>query len=110
MKSQLFAASLGYLALVACGDKTSTSELAHSPVPQHACTNDAHTKHDAALVQVQKAYDADAAACYELLDAHLYLPVSLCLKAAESARKEALAKAELALELDLAACEEVPAL
>lgn len=84
----------------------SATALASSPVPHHSCSASAYAAHDTALVNASKAFEADAAACYELLDAGHYMGVSLCLKAAESSRRESVKDADLALSLALATCEE----
>jgi hypothetical protein len=95
-------------ALTACGVSPDLTPSTTKSIPHHACTSNAYDKQNAARAEAQKAFDANAAACYELLDLGRTTSVSLCLKAAESNRKESLARADLALELDLASCQEVP--
>lgn len=87
---------------------SSAAALASSSVPHHSCTQSAYAAHDSAYSEAAKAFEADAAACYELLDAGQYISVSICLKAAEGSRRESVKDADLALSLALATCEEAP--
>lgn len=109
MKKRLVSSSLLAFALTlnACGQgsASSSSEL-QSAVPHKLCADAAYSKRASSYDKAAKNFEADAAACYELLDAGHYVSVSLCLKAAESARKQTLSDADLALSLDLATCEE----
>ena len=89
--------------IAACGHSTDSSILKN--VPHDACVQAAQTNRDKAYAQAAKNHEAEAAACYALMNDQQYLPVSLCLKKADAARKQTLADADLAWTSAISICE-----
>ncbi len=98
----LSCAAILFALQTSCGQYASTSSL-HDTTNQN-CADLAKKKHDNAYADAAKAFEAEAAACYVLMDDNQYLPASLCLKKADARRKEMLLDADAALSMDMSQC------
>ena len=89
--------------IAACGHSEDSSSL--KGTSHDACVEAAQANRDKAYAQAAKNHEAEAAACYALMDDQQYLPVSLCLNKAEAARKQALDDAHRAWTSTMSICE-----
>jgi hypothetical protein len=99
----LFLAAIFFALQTGCGHSDSTSTLRDTT--SQNCADSAKSKRDSAYVDATKAFEADAAACYLLLDDQQYLPASICLKKAGSARKQTILDADAAFTMAMSQCQ-----
>lgn len=88
-----------------CGHSDSTSTL-RDAASQH-CADAAKSKKDKSYADAAQAFEADAAACYLLMDDQQYMPASLCLKQAEAAHKQARLDGDAAFAMAVSECHDL---